>query len=230
MRIAEIFHSLQGEGELAGVPSVFIRTSGCNLRCRWCDTPYASWNPEGADLEPQEAARRALAFPAAHAVLTGGEPMAASGIHELATALRAAGRHITVETAGTLPPGGIACDLASISPKLANSTPSEADAGPWHARHESTRLQPGIVREWIRAFPCQLKFVVQDHADLDEIRAFLDSLAVAFPPHKVLLMPEGRDEPTLQARAPWLAEQCKVLGFRYCARLQIALFGNTRGT
>jgi 7-carboxy-7-deazaguanine synthase len=49
MRISEIFYSIQGEGELTGVPSVFIRTSGCNLRCRWCDTPYASWKPEGAE-------------------------------------------------------------------------------------------------------------------------------------------------------------------------------------
>ena len=54
MRIAEIFHSIQGEGLLAGVPSIFIRTSGCNLRCDWCDTPYASWKPEGPEMSVQE--------------------------------------------------------------------------------------------------------------------------------------------------------------------------------
>ena len=50
MKIAELFYSLQGEGSLVGVPSFFIRTSGCNLRCSWCDTPYTSWEPEGTEL------------------------------------------------------------------------------------------------------------------------------------------------------------------------------------
>src|ERR1022692_2538307 len=50
LKIAELFYSIQGEGSLVGVPSVFIRTSGCNLRCAWCDTPYTSWRPEGAEM------------------------------------------------------------------------------------------------------------------------------------------------------------------------------------
>ncbi len=81
MRIAEIFYSVQGEGSLVGVPSVFVRTSGCNLRCSWCDTPYTSWNPEGEDLTLDEILDRASSFSAArHVVLTGGEPMIAPGI------------------------------------------------------------------------------------------------------------------------------------------------------
>ena len=124
MLISEIFHSVQGEGELTGVPSVFIRTSGCNLRCRWCDTPYASWNPEGTEMSIDRILAEVEKHPAAHVVLTGGEPMVARGIHELAASLRRLGKHITIETAGTVAPGGIACDLASISPKLAYSTPA----------------------------------------------------------------------------------------------------------
>ncbi len=84
MRIAEIFYSVQGEGALVGVPSIFVRTSGCNLRCSWCDTPYTSWNPEGEDLAIDEIVERsALHSAARHIVLTGGEPMIAPGIAEL---------------------------------------------------------------------------------------------------------------------------------------------------
>src|ERR1700761_5037529 len=142
MFISEIFHSIQGEGELTGVPSVVCRASGCNLRCSWCDTKYASWNPEGETIPLAEVAHRVLAYPSRHCVLTGGEPMAASEIPALAEQLRAAGRHITIETAGTISPGGIACDLASLSPKLSNSTPAEGAISPgWRERHEALRLQ-----------------------------------------------------------------------------------------
>ena len=101
MLISEIFYSLQGEGELTGVPSVFVRTSGCNLRCNWCDTPYASWNPEGKQMTVEEIVAEIATHPAKHAVLTGGEPMIAPGIHELAFQLQEAGYHITIETAAT---------------------------------------------------------------------------------------------------------------------------------
>ena len=126
MLISEVFHSLQGEGLLSGVPSVFVRTSGCNLRCVWCDTPYASWRPEGEPRAVADLVEEVLAFGCRHVVLTGGEPMVARGIHDLAAALRRAGCHLTVETAGTVGPAGIACDLASLSPKLAHSAPSPA--------------------------------------------------------------------------------------------------------
>ena len=106
LRITEIFYSIQGEGELVGVPSVFVRTSGCNLRCAWCDTPYASWNPEGRRWSAQEVFEKVVSFSgASHVVLTGGEPMLAPDLPELAALLHAAGWHITIETAGTLPPG-----------------------------------------------------------------------------------------------------------------------------
>ena len=123
MRISEIFYSVQGEGSLVGVPSVFVRTSGCNLRCSWCDTPYTSWNPEGEDLSVSDILDRAAEYPAArHVVITGGEPMIAPGIAELSQRFRERGMHITFETAGTVF-APVACDLMSISPKLSNSTP-----------------------------------------------------------------------------------------------------------
>lgn len=231
MRIAEIFYSVQGEGELTGVPSVFVRTSGCNLRCTWCDTKYASWKPEGDELSIEEIVRKVTSYPATHCVLTGGEPMVAKGFPELAAALRSAGRHITIETAGTIPPNGIACDLASLSPKLSNSTPDETEIGAdWRTRHEATRLQPEVLRQWMEAYPYQLKFVVETAQDLSEIDALIRDIGIAVPPEKVLLMPQGIDAQTIRGRDQSLIEICLQRGFRYCNRLHIELFGNTRGT
>ena len=231
MRISEIFHSIQGEGELTGVPSVFVRTSGCNLRCSWCDTPYASWNPEGEEMPVKAIVERVLAYSCSHVVLTGGEPMVAKGVHELAASLKDAGKHITIETAGTIAPEGIACDLASLSPKLANSTPSVELAGAaWVERHEKLRLQPEILRQWIDAYPFQLKFVVSTELEIAELQHLLHFLDRSVPPCKVLLMPEGISPEALKSRQDWLVDVCKRYGYRFCNRLHIDLFGNTRAT
>ena len=229
MRIAEIFHSIQGEGLLAGVPSIFIRTSGCNLRCHWCDTPYASWKPEGPEMSVEEVLKKLTEWNCDHVVLTGGEPMIAPDLPELATALKKQNKHITIETAGTILPNGIPCDLASLSPKLSNSTPPPERDPAWAKKHESTRLQPEVISEWIRKYPFQLKFVVSSESDLAEIKDLLSRLPPV-PLHQILLMPEGIDVKTLAAGSPWLVDICKREGFRFCPRLHIELFGHTRGT
>jgi 7-carboxy-7-deazaguanine synthase len=229
MRIAEIFHSIQGEGLLAGVPSIFIRTSGCNLRCHWCDTPYASWKPEGPEMSIEEILKKISEWNCDHVVLTGGEPMIAPDLPELANALKKQKKHITIETAGTIPPNGIPCDLASLSPKLSNSTPSLERDPAWAKKHEAARLQPEVISEWIRKYPFQLKFVVSSELDLAEIKHLLSRLPPV-PLHQILLMPEGIDVKTLATRSTWLVEICKREGFRFCPRLQIELFGHTRGT
>ncbi|MDB6155029.1 MAG: 7-carboxy-7-deazaguanine synthase [Chthoniobacteraceae bacterium] len=229
MLISEIFYSIQGEGELTGVPSVFLRTSGCNLRCSWCDTKYASWNPEGNEMSVDELVEKVASFPARHVVLTGGEPLVAKAMPELAQRLHEKGLHITFETAGTVAPEGIACDLASLSPKLSNSTPETLGEG-WRQKHETRRLQPAILRQWIENYPFQLKFVVENAQDIAEIEALIAAIGVPVPPHKVLLMPQGTDTETLDGRQESLVELCKSRGYRYCTRLHIALFGNTKGT
>lgn len=229
MRIAEIFHSIQGEGLLAGVPSVFVRTSGCNLRCHWCDTPYASWKPEGLEMSVEEILTKVAEWNCPQVVLTGGEPMIAPDLPALAAGLKKAGRHITIETAATVPPGGIACDLASLSPKLSNSTPSPERDPAWSKKHEKKRLQPSVITEWIQNYKSQLKFVVSGEPDIKEIKDLLSRLPPA-PLDRVLLMPEGVDAKTLATRTSWLVEVCKREGFRFCPRLQIELFGHTRGT
>lgn len=230
MLISEIFHSIQGEGVLAGVPSVFVRTSGCNLRCTWCDTPYASWDPEGVSMSVGEIVARVVSHGSRHVVLTGGEPMIAGGIHELAAALRAAGRHITIETAATVVPGGIACDLASLSPKLGNASPGDRLGAAWRERHDSLRWQPAVVAAWLAAHDCQLKFVVSAAGDLDEIEGMLGELPAPPPRSGVLLMPEGIEAGRLRERGAWLAAVCMERGYRFCPRLHIELFGNRRGT
>lgn len=231
MRISEIFYSVQGEGKLTGVPSVFIRTSGCNLRCRWCDTPYASWKPEGEEMSVAEILAEVEKYPSHHCVVTGGEPMIAKGIHELCASLREAGQHITIETAATVSPEGIACDLASLSPKLANSTPPAEQGGQaWSDRHEATRFQPDVISAWCQGYEHQLKFVVSAEGDLIEIEALLETAAIKTAPANILLMPEGRSVEELQALSLQVVEWCKARGWRYCARLHIDLFGNKRGT
>ena len=230
MFISEIFHSIQGEGELTGVPSVFVRASGCNLRCSWCDTKYASWHPEGETIPLADIVQRVLAYPSRHCVLTGGEPMVAAEMPALAAQLHSAGRHITIETAGTIPPDGIACDLASLSPKLSNSTPEEGAISPgWRERHEALRLQPAVLREWIDRYPYQLKFVVESADDVTEIEALLAEIDRPIPPAKVLLMPQGTDMKTIRGRDETLVDVCLRRGYRLCNRLHIELFGNRRG-
>lgn len=230
MLISETFYSLQGEGELTGVPSVFIRTAGCNLRCNWCDTPYASWAPEGTDRSVEELVAEVRSHPARHVVLTGGEPMIARNIRDLAAALRADGRHITIETAATVSPDGIACDLASLSPKLANSAPDARLSDSWRARHDVTRWNPDAIRAWIDGYACQFKFVVASPADVSELESLLSSLGRDIPRHKVLLMPEATSLERMRERSAWLGELCKARGYRYAHRLHIELYGNKRGT
>lgn len=157
--------------------------------------------------------------------------MLAPGLPELAARLKTAGWHITIETAGTISPGGIVCDLASISPKLSGSTPGTEQADPaWILRHEATRLQPGVLREWLGMYPFQLKFVISEPGDLAEVEGLLQTIELPIPAHKVLLMPEGTDALTLRTRSLPLVEICKERGYRFCDRLHVHLYGHTRGT
>ena len=228
MRLAELFYSIQGEGRLAGVPSAFVRTTGCNLRCVFCDSPFTSWRPEGEHIPLAEIFARLSAFPTRHAVITGGEPLLAPEVLPLCAGLRERGYHVTVETAATVFKP-LDCDLASLSPKLSNSTPRLREGGRFALRHDRLRLRFDVIRSFMERSDYQLKFVVDRPEDVDEVRTVLDELP-GFDPAKVLLMPQGVTRQELDERGPWLAEVCKTNGFRYCPRLHIELYGNTRGT
>jgi len=171
-------------------------------------------------------------YPSKYVVLTGGEPMIQKEIHYLCRELKHAGYHITIETAASVDPDGILCDLASLSPKLNNSTPTPEQFGEaWVARHENTRANPEVFDAWVKNYPYQIKYVVSTKVDADLINAMHRLLYQdVIPKSKIMLMPEGITPEELKGRQKWLVDFCKEHGYRYCNRLHVDLFGNTRGT
>jgi len=121
----------------------------------------------------------------------------------------------------------VACDLMSISPKLANSTPREREGGRWAAQHERLRYQPDVLKRLISEYDYQLKFVVSAPEDLAEIARIIQETAAARS--RVVLMAEGTTSDVIRERSQWLAEICKDQGFRFSPRLHIDLWGNRRG-
>jgi 7-carboxy-7-deazaguanine synthase len=228
--IAERFVSIQGEGLLVGVPSSFVRVAGCNLRCSWCDTPQASWSPVGTRQTVAEVAAWCAQGPR-HVVLTGGEPLLFPTVAELSQRLTSAGHHVTVETAGTVLLPGLVCDLASISPKLAHSTPRHRPS--LALQHDARRSRPDVLASLVAGHEHQLKFVVRtpptDLADdLAEIDGILEPMSV--DPARVLLMPQTVDPGSLPAAYRALAPLCLARGFRLGLRLHLTLYGHTPGT
>lgn len=226
LRIAETFTSLQGEGQLTGTRSFFIRTSGCNLRCWFCDTPYASWAPEGAMRSIDELVDAALQSGCGHVVLTGGEPLLPKGVVALVDRLRAGALHVTIETAGTVD-RRVQADLVSISPKLAGSGPREDSH--WAIRHEQSRWRVDVLRQLIAdSLDYQVKFVVDAPCDFE--RAADAAAEIGVPPEAVWIMPQGTMAAELDQQSEWLRPLCKQQGYHYCDRMQIRWYGNRRGT
>lgn len=224
LRISEIYVAEQGEGLYAGTPSVFVRTTGCNLRCWFCDTPHTSWQAEGDTLSVDEVLERTLSFDAQHVVITGGEPLLQPAIVPLSRELQAAGRFLTVETAATVfrP---VAADLMSISPKLENSLP---EGFPWRQRHDQLRHNPSALEQFRKAYECQWKFVVDHLGDLPEVDAYVAELQL--PPGEVWLMPQARTPEEVHDKTAWLNPEAERRGWRVSPRLHIERFGNVRGT
>jgi 7-carboxy-7-deazaguanine synthase len=228
VRISEIFYSIQGEGRLIGTPSLFIRTSGCNLRCVWCDTPYTSWRPEGSSWPLAKVLRRVDQHSSNHVVVTGGEPMLAPEMEDLTAALRQRGKHVTIETAGTIFKP-VDCDLLSLSPKLANSTPWKRAKGKFAEMHEKHRLNFPVLQNYLDAYDYQLKFVVDSLEDFAEIHAIIERLSNV-DAARVLIMAQGTTRKQLDEKSGWIVRECLRYGYRFTPRLHIELFGNRRGT
>ncbi|WP_435065659.1 7-carboxy-7-deazaguanine synthase QueE [Halobaculum sp. EA56] len=251
--VNELFASLQGEGRLVGVPSTFVRTSGCNLRCWFCDSYHTSWEPTHAWLAVDEVAAEVRARDPDHVVLTGGEPT----IHEESFDLlgRLAGdHHLTVETNGTVvPPEGTPIDLVSISPKLASSTPTpervpeaaldardgdgegDADlASGWADRHEENRIDVDALATLVERYESQLKFVVTGRDDMAEVTDLVDRVrdaaSVPVPDEEVLLMPEGQTRDQLSGIRETVAELAVEYGFRYTPRVHVDVWNDAPET
>jgi len=225
MIINEIYHSLQGEGFLAGLPSVFIRLAGCPLRCRWCDTKYAWAEDAGQDRTVPEIVEAVCKWHGRFVVITGGEPMVNFEVRQLARELKDAGKHITIETAGIAYIPDIPCDLMSISPKLSNSMPHDANHA---AIHKDSRLDLAVLGELIANYNHQLKFVVDSVNDLPEIQEMIDELGNV-DAEMVMLMPQAATGAELAAKSPMVAEMCKCAGYAFCQRLHILLWNDQKG-
>jgi len=236
--INELFYSLQGEGTLAGMPSVFIRTSGCNLRCWFCDSYHTSWEPTHAWLDIETIIDRVNEYEQAeHVVVTGGEPLMHEQTVALLDQLSAAGYHTTVETNGTIY-RDTAIDLASISPKLASSTPTPAKDpngdGEWAQRHEDRRIDLDALSQLVERYDIQLKFVVTSQDDMPEINQVIDQLrqqtAVPIRDSDVLLMPEGATRDRIAETRQVTAEVAMEHGYQYTPRLHVDLWNDAPET
>jgi len=210
----EIFYSIQGEGLLTGVPSVFIRLAGCPLRCTWCDTKYALDPTAGEDLDIPAIIDKIEQWQCKFLVITGGEPMVNPQLPQLADELKKRQKHITIETAGIKFIPEIPCDLMSISPKLSNSGKKVPDTF-FH------------IRQLIEHYPYQLKFVVDTPDDLAEIRQALKSFGVV-DPARIMLMPQAKTRDELLVKSPMVVEVCEETGYLFCNRLQILLYNGQR--
>jgi 7-carboxy-7-deazaguanine synthase len=147
---------------------------------------------------------------------------------ELTRLLKENGRHVTIETAGTIDQEA-ACDLWSISPKLSNSTPIGFATDEWTRNHDLRRIRPDIVQQLIQRSDYQLKFVVGSILDAEEACEYLNTLQ-GWDREKVMMMPRGITKEDLQLQTSWLANWCREHGFRLCDRQHIYWFGNKRGT
>lgn len=226
MIINEIFYSIQGEGLLTGVPSVFIRLAGCPLRCTWCDTQYALDPAAGENLSIEQIIDkidnifsspnnelRTTNPERRFIVITGGEPMVNPQLPQLADELKKLRIHISIETAGVKFVPEIPCDLMSISPKLSNS---------------GRKSENQAVRQLIERYQYQLKFVVDTPDDLPEIQQAI-ALLGEVDPTRIMLMPQAKTREELIVKSPMVAELCKQTGYTFCNRLQILLYNGQKG-
>lgn len=239
----EIFHSIQGEGKSSGNPSIFVRTSLCNLHCFWCDTDY-TWNWENTDfrhkndnskgyskfkkenqiinLSPLEIVNIIREFNCKNIVLTGGEPLIQQ--HSLVKLMLELKKidsdyFFEIETNGTIVPTDNFDNLINqynVSPKLSNSKMGSG-----------IRIKKEPLQFFSKSPKSNFKFVVSSKEDLVEIEEIVKLFEIC--PSKVYLMSEGSFSDTLVEKDRWLVEVCKERNFKFTSRLHVFIWGSKRG-
>lgn len=231
-----IFYTIQGEGKYCGFPSVFVRMSGCNLRCSWrnadksvtmCDTPHSSFSPESNLLSIQDTVDRVSSFKCTNVVITGGEPYLQKGLKMLVNQLVEVGHHVTIETNGTIFFETDA-QFVSLSPKLASSSshPLYGEA------HNNKRINYRALDHFIRNHDYQFKFVINHEREIEEIQNISRKLHSMYGLNindKIWLMPQGITQDQFKEKSQWLFEVCKGNGWKYTDRLHIQVYGNKKG-
>lgn len=215
--ISEVFQAIQAEGMLAGVPSMFIRLADPSLRCTWCEMPKVTpWKLEGIDVYLGALLSNIRKQYVGHVVIAGGEPVSHPDIAELCAGLREIEHHVTVETPGSAF-HNLQCDLLSITPKLRTSAPpkkSKTKGG----KPEEPRYDIDAMRQLIQANGYQLKFLVRDRAEMEEVKQIVDEIQADRT--RVLLVPAASKPKDLREQSEWIVEACKFFNFRYGQGLQ----------
>lgn len=209
LRLTEIFFSLQGEASRAGLPTVFVRLTGCPLRCTWCDTTYSFTGGEAASIESVLA--EVAKYPARQVCVTGGEPLAQKECLPLLSALCDAGYDVALETSGAL-------DIAAVDPRVARIMDLKAPDSGECVKNRWENLALLNPRD-------EIKIVIASRGDYEWARDLLRErkLDTLCP---VLLSPaQGLVDPT--ALADWILAD--GLNVRFQLQLHKLLWGNAKG-
>ena len=209
LKITEIFHSLQGEADTVGWPTVFVRLTGCPLRCQYCDTAYAFHGGEWWELDAVLARVREFGTP--YVCVTGGEPLAQKACLELLTLLCDAGLRVSLETSGAMP-------LGAVDPRVVRVVDVKTPASGEEPRNRYQELATLRASDLV-------KFVICGRGDYEWSRSKLRELAL--PKGCTVLFSPSHEQLPAQELADWILED--RLPVRFQIQLHKYLWGNVPG-